>query len=88
MYTNKNPSSQAHYNENNIDLLLLFKDIQDCHHGRDLQYRNRTGLAILNLQASNQVKAQSDLRFVGRCGLKNFKMAAMAAILDVGTERF
>ena len=37
--------------------------------------------------ASHQVSAQSDLLF-GRCGLKNFKMAAIAAIFDIGTEQF
>ena len=37
---------------------------------------------------SHQVSAQFDLWF-GRCRLKNFKMAAaMAAILDIGTEQF
>ena len=38
--------------------------------------------------ASHQVSAQSDLQFGRRCRLKNFKMAAMAAILDIGTKRF
>ena len=37
--------------------------------------------------ASHQVLAQSHLRF-GRCRLKYFKMAPMAAILDIWTERF
>ena len=53
----------------------------------DLEYRNGTILAILNLcqcDASHQVLAQSDLRFGRRCRLKNFK----AAILDIGMERF
>ena len=36
---------------------------------------------------SHQVSAQSNLQF-GRCRLKNFKMAAMAAILDIGLELF
>ena len=36
-------------------------------------------------EASHQVLTRSDLRF-GRFGLKNFKMAAMAAILDIGIE--
>ena len=48
-------------------------------------------LAILNLcvtNASPQVLAQSNLRFGRRCRLKNFKMATMAAILIIGTERF
>ena len=38
--------------------------------------------------ASHQVLAQSYLRFGRRCHLKNFKMAAVLAILDIGTERF
>ena len=38
--------------------------------------------------ASHQVSAQSDLLFGRRCGLNNFKMAAIAAILDIGTEQF
>ena len=37
---------------------------------------------------SHQVSAQSDLRYGRRCRLKNFKMATMAAILDIGTEQF
>ena len=40
------------------------------------------------LDASHEVSAQTDLRFGRRCGLKNFKMVAMAAILVIGTERF
>ena len=35
--------------------------------------------------ASHQVLVQSDFWF-GRCWLKNFKMAAMVAILDIGME--
>ena len=38
-----------------------------------------------NPDASHQVLAQPDLLFGRRCGLKNFKIAA---ILDIGTERF
>ena len=53
-----------------------------------LGYRNRTILATLNLRnAYHQVPAQSHLWF-GRCRLKNFKIAAMEPILDIGTERF
>ena len=37
--------------------------------------------------ASHQILAQSDLRFA-RCPLKNFKMATVAAILDIRTELF
>ena len=40
------------------------------------------------LDASHQISAQSDFRFRRRCRLKRFKMATVAAILDIGTERF
>ena len=43
--------------------------------------------SLYHCDASHQVLAQSDLRF-GRCRLKNFKMAAVAAIFDIGSERF
>ena len=36
--------------------------------------------------ASHQVSAQSDFRLGRRCGLKNFKMAVMAAILNIEKE--
>ena len=36
----------------------------------------------------HQISAQSNLQFVRRCCLKIFKMADMAAILDIGTEWF
>ena len=39
-------------------------------------------------ETSHQASAQSDLRFGSRCRLKNFKMAAIADILDIGTEPF
>ena len=48
-------------------------------------------LAILSPclpNASHQVSASSDLLFRSRCCLKIFNMAAMVAILDIGTERF
>ena len=38
--------------------------------------------------ASHQVWAQSDLGFGSRCGLKIFKMAAQATILDMRKEQF
>ena len=40
--------------------------------------------SLCHCDASHQVSAQSDLRFLGRCRLKNFKMA----VLNIGTERF
>ena len=36
--------------------------------------------------ASHQASAQSSLQFGRRCCVKIFKMADMAAILDIGTE--
>ena len=44
--------------------------------------------SLCRCDASHQVSAQSDLGFRRRCCLKNFKMAALAAILDIRTERF
>ena len=44
--------------------------------------------SLCHCDASHQVSAQSDLGFGRRCHLKNFKVAAVAAILDMGTERF
>ena len=67
---------------------MSFEEVQD---GGHLRYRNGTVIAILNLYVAPMppiVFAQSDLRFGRRCCLKNFKMAAMVAILDIGTERF
>ena len=65
---------------------MAFEEFQD---GGHLGYLNRMILAILNLchcDASHQVLAQSNFRFGRRCCLKYFKMATMAAILDMGTE--
>ena len=44
--------------------------------------------SLCHSNASHQVWAQSDLRFGRRCPLKNFKITTMAAILDIGSERF
>ena len=44
--------------------------------------------SLCHCDASHQVSAQSDLGSERRCCLKNFKMATMAAILDIGTELF
>ena len=43
--------------------------------------------SLCHFDDSRQVSAQSDLRFRRRC-LKNFKLVAIAAILDIRTERF
>ena len=70
---------------------MSFKVFQDgCHDGH-LGYLNGMILAILNLchyDTSHQFLAQSNLRSGRRCRLKNFKMATMAAILDIRTEHF
>ena len=73
---------------------MSFEEFQDGHCGSQLGYRNGMILAILNLCVTvvllcvtgPQVLAQSDLRFGRRCRLSNFKMAAVVAILDIGTE--
>ena len=44
--------------------------------------------SLFHCDASHQVLSRSDLPSGRRCRLKNFKMAAIAAILDIGTERF
>ena len=44
--------------------------------------------SLCRSEASHKVSAQSVLWFWRRYRLKNFKMAAMAAILDIGTEQF
>ena len=69
---------------------MSFEEFQDGYPGGHLGYQNGTILAILNLCVTviHQVLAQSDLRFERRCHLKNFNMAAVAAILDIGTKRF
>ena len=68
---------------------MLFEEFQDYCHGLHL-----SGIVELtdfsnsespcHPDASHQVSAQSDLRFERKCGLKNFKMAIVAAILDIG----
>ena len=45
--------------------------------------RSSNSESLCQPHASDQVSAQPDLLFGRRCGLKNFKMAA---ILDIGTE--
>ena len=54
-----------------------------------LGYRNGTILAILNLHVAQMPPiTQSNLQFGRTCCFRNFKMATMAAILDIGTQRF
>ena len=68
---------------------MSFQEFQDGHNGSNLGYRNETILAILNLCVTVMPPIKFWLNrtwFGRRCRLKNFKMAAMAAILDIGTE--
>ena len=67
---------------------MLFEEFQD---GGHLGYRNGTILAILNLCVTVMPPIKFQLNrteFKRTCHLMNFKMAAMAAILDIGMERF
>ena len=64
------------------------EDFKDNRHGGHFGYRNEMILAILNLHVApmHPTKFWLDLtRFIWRCGLRIFKMAAVAAILDIGT---
>ena len=68
---------------------MLSEVFQDGPHGSHLGYGNRTILAILSLYYSPKppIKFQLNLDLLNklgnRCRLKNFKMAEMAAILDI-----
>ena len=66
------------------------EEFQDGHHAILISEQNNFSNSepLCHCDASHQVLAQSDLRFGRRCRLKNFKMATMAAILDIRTERF
>ena len=44
--------------------------------------------SLCHYNASHQVSAKSNILFGKSCHLKNFKIAAMAATLDIGTEQF
>ena len=70
---------------------MSLEECQDGLHGVHLRYLNIMILAILNLchsDASHQVLVQFNFRFGRRCRLKNFKTAAMVAILDIVTKQF
>ena len=66
---------------------MSFEEFQDgCH-----RYRKGTILAILNLYVTSMppiVSMQSDVWFLRRYRLKNFKMATVAAIFGIWTEQF
>ena len=67
---------------------MSFEEFQDGHHG----YRNGAILAILNLYVAPMppiiLRHNLTYGFWRRYRLNNFKMAAVAAILDIGTEQF
>ena len=69
---------------------MLFEEFQDGGHGCHLGYLNRMILANLNLHATlmTPIKFQFNPLGFWRCCLKNFKMAATVAILDIRTELF
>ena len=62
-----------------IQNLMLFEEFQDCRHGQELDdFSNSESPCHPN--AFHQVFAQSDLWFERRCGLKDFKIAAILEI--------
>ena len=66
---------------------MSFEEFQDGCHG----YQNGTILAILNFCVTVMPSIKFQLNRTGfgrRCPLKNFQMATLAAILDIGMERF
>ena len=68
---------------------MVFEQFQECHHGGHLGYWNGTILAILNLHVNPKLTTKFGLHPTAcgsRCGLKSFKMAAVTAILDIGTK--
>ena len=68
---------------------MSLEEFQDGPHGGHFGYRKdfSNSESLYYYDASHQVLAQSELRFGRRCRLKNFKMSAMAAVLEIGTER-
>ena len=72
-------------------LNLTFEEFQDGRRGRHLGYRNGNILAILTFCVTVMPPIKFQLNRTGfrrRCRLKNFKMADLAAILNIGTELF
>ena len=69
---------------------MWFEEFQDGRHGGHLGYRNGTILAILNrcVTVMPPIKFWLNLTYGLGGDLKNFNMAAISAILDIGTERF
>ena len=67
--------------------VMLFEEFQDGCHGGHLGYCNGMILAILNLYVAPMPPIKFWLNPTYGLG-KNFKMATMAAILDIGMEQF
>ena len=71
---------------------MSFEEFQDGRHCSHLGYWNGMILAILNLCVTVMPPIKFWLNPTCRLGadvaLKNFKMATVMAILDIGTERF
>ena len=68
-----------------MQMTLWFKDFQDASWISE-QNDSSNSESLCHSDASHQVSPQSDLRPGRRCCLKNFKMTAIAASLDIGTE--
>ena len=69
---------------------MSFEEFQDCRHGgHRISEPNDFSCSEFpsRSDAFHQVSARSDLWF-RRCHFKNFKMAAVTAILNIGTEQF
>ena len=65
---------------------VRFEDFQDEHCGSHLGYWNKKGLAILNIYVTLMppIKFQlNPIYYLGDAFLKNFKMAAVVAILEI-----
>ena len=70
---------------------MSFEEFQDGRCGGHLGYRNATILAVLNLCVTVMPPIKFQLNRTGfgrRCRLNNSKLAALAALLDIETERF
>ena len=71
---------------------MWFEAFQDGCRGGNLLYRNRKRFSnsesLCHSYAAHEVSAQFSLRFGRRCRLKNFKVVAMAAILNTGRNDF
>ena len=71
---------------------FCFEEFQDGHYGGHIGYQKATVLAILKLHVTLmppiKFLLKSDTGFGRRCDLRNFEMATIAAILDIGTKGF